>query len=581
MKKKMKKFASIDFLRGLAILMMLILHTISDLLDLDALLSDMGSLTLLELVLLFVLPFLGGLAGFFLMISSVGNAISMQKQLMKGKSSKELAKRQIVGGLLLLVFAMLSEGVLGYHGMIGEIFKNLDDTSGINWSVGLWRGYYFETIHTIAWCIILNGVVHAILTREGKWKDTQKLVKQYLILAGIVLALTPVMWWLADVIVPGYPYGTDPVTEMSVQYAVIGQSSFGDFVLRFLVAPLAAKWEPVFPYLAASFFGSIIGIYIAQDPKDIDRSFLKKILKFGLWMFFIGAIGFIINLVMVVINQGIDPALSLYVNISEHRYWTTEHNVPFAGWLFQFLMLNGFGICAIIMIIRAVEFRGRGKQFADKTKFIRRLGFVAFTAYTMQYIYHAVFFIVSSIVGEPYVRFGWGPTLIATALSIAFYYFLTLGWEKIGYIGSMEWMLGTIAAYLVPGKKGNKDLKWWQKGLLDVENGFYNAEWLNIVELADTDHRALSDSSNSVEHDAIDPKGLSESRFSFKLARLGFIFFPFSFVAYFSAKKAASSEGMNDYQKKGQKLGLIGIIFFIVWVVIFSSLKLSTLGISF
>ena len=44
----MKRFASIDFLRGLAILMMLILHIISDILDLEALLADMGNLTLLE-----------------------------------------------------------------------------------------------------------------------------------------------------------------------------------------------------------------------------------------------------------------------------------------------------------------------------------------------------------------------------------------------------------------------------------------------------------------------------------------------------------------------------------------------------
>ncbi len=559
----MRRYASIDFLRGLAILMMLILHIISDLLDIDGLTANMGNLTLLELVLLFVLPFFGGLAGFFLMISAIGNTISMQKQLMKGMSSKDLAKRQVFGGFLLLIVAMLAEGVLGYHGMIGNIFKSLNDPSAIDWSPGLYRGYHFETIHTIAWCIILNGAVHAYLTREGKWKDLKTLTKQYLILAAAVLALTPFMWWLADVIVPGYPYGEDPVTGRALMYAEFGKSSVWDFIIRFLLAPLAAKWEPVFPYLAASFLATIIGIYLSQEKKDIDRSYIKKYLKFGLGMFGIGAIGFIINMVLVVVQQGIDPALALYPQISEHRYWTQENGVPFLGWLFQFLLLNGFGIVAITMIIRNVEFRGRGKKFADQTKFIRRLGFIAFTAYTMQYIYHFAFFVVSSLVGEPYVRMNWGPTMLALGLSLLIYHILTWAWEKIGYIGSMEWMIGTIASYVIPGKK-LKDYNWWKRGQLDVENAFYNAEWINIIDEEEIDHN-----------------NNSESRYAFKLARLGFLFFPFSFMAYRTAKNAAKIEEPNEYQEKGEKLALGGIIFFIVWLVLFSSLKLGMLGISF
>lgn len=559
----MKRFASIDFLRGLAILMMLVLHIISDVLDLDALLADMGNLSVFELLLLIVLPFLGGLAGFFLMISAIGNMISMQNQLRKGISTKNLALRQVMGGILLLIFAFLTEGILGYHGYIGEIFKHLNDLSQINNEVILYRGYYFETIHTIAWCIIINGFVHALLTRDGKWKDFKKLAKMYFILAVVVLILTPVMWWLADLIVPGYPYAINPSTGRPVQFGVLGQSSFGELILLIFLAPLAAMWEPVFPYLAASFLASIIGIYLAQEPKDIDGRLMKKILKIGLVMFIIGAIGLIANLVAVIMQQDIDAALGLYINISEHRYWIPEHGAPYLGWLFQFLLLNGFGICAIVMIIRLVEFRGKGKSFAEKTVFIRRLGFVAFTMYTMQFIYNGMFFIVSSIVREPYQRLSWGPTLTVLALSLGAFYVLTWAWEKIGYIGSLEWMIGTIASYLIPGKKADKAKKWWERGQLDVEGAFYNAEWLNIIGDDETYHASLP-----------------ESRLTTKIGWLGFLFFPFSFVTYKAAKNAAQTEGSNDLQRKGQKLGLSGILFFLIWLVTFASLTLSAIGIS-
>jgi len=77
----MKRFASIDFLRGLAIFIMLILHMLGDYLDVNTLLVDINQLPLINIVALIVLPFLGGLAGLFLIASSISNMISMQKRI--------------------------------------------------------------------------------------------------------------------------------------------------------------------------------------------------------------------------------------------------------------------------------------------------------------------------------------------------------------------------------------------------------------------------------------------------------------------------------------------------------------------
>ncbi|HMF30395.1 MAG TPA: heparan-alpha-glucosaminide N-acetyltransferase domain-containing protein, partial [Candidatus Lokiarchaeia archaeon] len=111
----MRRYASIDFLRGFAIFMMIALHTIQDSLD-SSLINNIGTLPLISGVALILLNFMGGLAGFFLLVSAIGNMISMQRHLQAGKPVKELAVRQIVGGLILLLFACLTEGIIGYKG---------------------------------------------------------------------------------------------------------------------------------------------------------------------------------------------------------------------------------------------------------------------------------------------------------------------------------------------------------------------------------------------------------------------------------------------------------------------------------
>ena len=190
----MRRFASIDFLRGIAIVLMIFLHTILHVLDIDGLLLQMNDIALINIVALIILPFLGGLAGFFLMVSAIGNMISMYRHLQAGRNVRDLVIRQIMGGVLLLIFAMISESILGIHGAIPNLMKSLDDVSAWNWQVILYRGYHFETIHTIAWCIILNGIVQGILSRNDAWKNPRRLVKIYIILIVIVVALTPLLW---------------------------------------------------------------------------------------------------------------------------------------------------------------------------------------------------------------------------------------------------------------------------------------------------------------------------------------------------------------------------------------------------
>jgi len=114
----MKRYVSLDFLRGLAIFTMIFLHMLNDILNIDALINNVNNIPLINIVALVVFPYLGGLAGFFLMISAIGNMVSMQKRLQRGNPVKELVIRQVVGGTILLIFAMLTESTIGFLGYL-------------------------------------------------------------------------------------------------------------------------------------------------------------------------------------------------------------------------------------------------------------------------------------------------------------------------------------------------------------------------------------------------------------------------------------------------------------------------------
>jgi hypothetical protein len=562
----MRRFASIDFLRGIAIVLMIFLHIITHVLDVDTLIAQIDNIPLINIFAFIILPFLGGLAGFFLMVSAIGNMISMYRHLQAGKSVKDLIIRQIMGGILLLIFAMISESILGIHGAFANLTKTLDDISAWNWQVILYRGYHFETIHTIAWCIILNGIVQGILSRNNGWNNPRRLIKIYLILVAIVVALTPLLWWLVDLAIPGYPFAIDPDTGVPVQYPYIGVSEWWEYITLFFFNAVAGREEPIFPYLAISFVGSIIGVVLAQKREDVKKDwsfFPKRIMQIGFLTFLIGTIGLVVNLLLMMDTMGITATMEFYTALPFHRNWVPEKGVPFAGWFFQFLSLNGAAICLIMIVIRAVEYRGRGKEFADKTRFFRRFGFVAFTVYNIQWIYFIAHFYVSSVFYfSPYSELLWEGTFLTMLLAFGLFYGILLLWEKARYIGSLEWTIGTIASLIIPTRRV-KD-KWWRSGKLNVEGAFYNAEWLNIIEKDEINHKMFVD-----------------SKFAYKLSYFGFLFFPISFITLIIARGSILTEQNNRYNKRARIISLLGIIFFLGWLIPSLFLSLGDLGLAF
>lgn len=565
----MKRFAGIDFMRGLAIFLMLVLHVIMHSIDVDTLTADLSKVSFLEFVLMLILPFAGGLAGFFLMVSAIGNTVSMEQALSAGTGAAELARRQVAGGLILLFFAMLAEGLIGYHGDLGVWVHNaLTAASGAadgppawTWDHSLWRFNHFETIHTIAWCIIINGAIHSYLSAQERFRDRNKLIRTYIYLALLVLLLTPLVWALCGLIIPGFPVQEGNFTA---SYPRIGTDSVWRFILVFFMQPLAGHPEPVFPYLTVSFIGTIFGLFITMPAEQRDhKSFIRAALRIGIIAYLIGLAGVLYNVLYVAVHSGFDAGLKLYMNIWDHRGWTADiFGTPFLGWYFQFLLLNGFTMLLVAAMIRLVELRGKAAAFARRTRYIRRFGFVAFTNYTIQYLYFVAMFIAFYwCFGDPYIRHTglWGHTLLSIVFALAIYSVLLYLWEKIRFAGSVEWMIKQCNYLLNPVRREHlkrRGVRWYQAGLLNVRGVLYDAEWINLR-----------------EEDRIDHAGGEESRLARKLAAVGFVFPPFAFTALTIVLRAKNSEGALPEYWKALTLSIVSTAFFVLWAVAFLFLR--------
>ncbi|MHA1198442.1 MAG: heparan-alpha-glucosaminide N-acetyltransferase domain-containing protein [Candidatus Heimdallarchaeaceae archaeon] len=574
-----KRFSSLDFLRGLAIILMIILHQISDLLDIDTLVGDLNNVPLINMVLLLLLPFIGGLAGLFLLTSAISNMISMQKNTLRGRSVLSIAIKQIIGGIVLLVFAMITEAITGYHGMFGQFLHNPTTRNFINWNIVATRWAYFETIHTIAWCVIITGIVQGLLSINEGWKKPRRQMAIYAILAVIVLVCTKFIW---DGLWTGYGYPWLNFSDGSSMWQPdVRTAGFGAVLVGIFVNPLASPWEPIFPYLAVSFIGSIIGIALTQPKKALFKGFTKTVLLVGLVMFIGGAVGSVTELINVMSaidgagGDGFGEAINFYRLVGGHRFWTPDAPQTYApyisnfAWLWQFLFTNGFSIMLVMITIYLVEFRGRGSHFAKKTRYVRRYGIIAFTNYNNQWLYWLPPAFIPLIFGlNSYDRMLWGGTLLMVLTSILFYTIILYAWGLVNYRFSFEWLMRSIGYLLLPIRRTKelKAKKWWQKGDIDVKGTIRNGDWINIVEENEAYHKAKTDSRIS----------MILSIFSLAIP----VFFAFSIITLPMSIRARKNEGSNKKNTTALVLSIIGVVITVAFLVVGFAFTPASLGLA-
>jgi hypothetical protein len=213
-----------------------------------------------------------------------------------------------------------------------------------------------------------------------------------------------------------------------------------------------------------------------------------------------------------------------------------------------------------MLIIYLVDWRGVGQEFSKSklVQFIRRFGFTAFSNYNNQWIYYVGWIGVSLLLThERRIKLDWNGTLLVLVVSLVLYYLVMRAWEKIKYLGSIEWMIGTLGAALTPSKwqpESVRNLKWYQKGQLDVQGGFYQVESVSVVTPDAKYHAQLQDS-------RLINKLTKYSLFSI-------IFLPFTVVMLLLARNIQKNEGSNPMVKSAIRLSWIGTIITVALVLV-------------
>ena len=169
----------------------------------------------------------------------------------------------------------------------------------------------------------------------------------------------------------------------------------------------------------------------------------------------------------------------------------------------------------------------------------------------------------------PYQKLFWSGTVLSIFLTLVVFSLILYGWEKIKYTGSLEWFIRTVTNNLVPARKDrfDKSMKWWQKGQVDVENTFYNADWIDL----DTTETEVEKSKTSD----------NDSRFSFRLALISLcsiFFIVVNIISLFVSIRARKIEGKNKHNTAGLAISISGIVMLVGVLITTLVIKVGALG---
>jgi hypothetical protein len=554
------RMVTLDIVRGLCIMGMVGVHIFRRTYDLTWLGTEaMADKSMLHLVTLFLIAYIGGMAGLFLMVSTVSHTLSIREQLRAGKPLNGVIVKQMIAGFLLLAFAFFVESVLGQHGFFGRMAytplvgdMSFGESIVQNASVILYRGFHFMTLHTIAWAIIVNSVIQWFLLRKGGVEKVSRNVKVYLGLIVGVIILSPIMWAFASYVVPGYPFATYPGTDRIVQYPIEGVSTVVDYVILFALGPLAGQTEPLFPFLFISFIGAIVGLYLSMDrpPKYLPH----KGMKIGGAMLFIGLFG-----ILIMLATGIDSI----DNIMGDPYGILQMNI----WLPLLLFTTGGQLMFLMMLIRMIEYRNISEKAAQRTVMIRRFAVVSLTVYTFQWMDALVLHIVSHIPGVSVFNgrddFFWA--IFSVIAVLVFWNIILRLWEKADFRGSAEWALSVVmkqANNIIKGGRSTSDgARWYLVPKLNVLRDESKVRWMDLM-----------------PNDLTGPDKERDSRMSYWLSIVGLVFIPFLVPAYVLAKNSIGTEGPNRFNALSMRISRIGMGWASMIVFYMSQVKGFVLG---
>lgn len=432
----MKRIITIDVLRGAAIILMILVHTWLNVIDLSIFnnlnLSEINPLLAILAVIFF---FLGRSRTLFLFISAIIHQYKFMKSLKEGKNPERLLYNGIIKGLIVYLLGIFRESLLNPWGAINSFILN-----GTVSKTTYRLAYIFETLQVIGLSIIFLSVISYIFFKKQWHQDTVFFVSVMAFLGLLFLFLAPTIHESVNVLL-GYD-----ITRLG-SYNQDFQNT-AEYFTRFFWMAIAGVENPIFPTFFVTCVGGIFG-YLLTKPK-LDKKFVRYSALVGTLFILFGILHWI------------------FVDDMYLDYWFRI----FPTW---YMLTNmGMQIYLLTALLAIFEFRKKAnlKRYARWTRYIRRWSLVGLTVYMIQFADLFIRMICTNLIGVDFTNrhqqgFGWSIYMMFVAF--LFFDVLIRIWERFRFIGTFEWMMIQLTRLLVGRKQYNSVRMKVKETLYEVE----------------------------------------------------------------------------------------------------------------
>lgn len=430
-KSSSKRIASLDFQRGIAIWLVTFLHSFERLYDYSWVKEDPEAVMKLPIPVLVAGLFVGFFAcwnAYFLLISATVNSYSSaRKRYQTNKQLTKIFTKQLITGVGIIFAGMLTVG----FGLTGYFDRAVLTGNWSDFSVIYKNQFRMSTLHMIGYSLVINSVIRLILLRNnGQRKYRRNMLIYALLVLAVIVASPFIHNWVDNL-----PWNIPENPPLDLRDATTWPNEYfqGENASpkAFFLAILAGDMEPLFPYLATSFVGSMIGLSLARE---------KPIRKFPL-------IGGVIAITFMVLGA---------IFISQ-GFFVPSNGRPALG---NYLLMLGGQMNAVMLSLALVEYRGRSEKFARRgiVRHMRLWSMISLSVFSLGIIELLPKWVLSKILSILFVPvnlvqpsvFGFGKEYLAILVSIyviCFFELIIYLWSKINFKYSLEWFIINVASY--------------------------------------------------------------------------------------------------------------------------------------